>query len=918
MVVSARSSGRSTLLGAACVLLGLALIGGCTVEDPTFDVDASFDDASVPDAGDAGVELGDCRDDPAVCTDAQFCGPDGACLARDRPCDGTTECGPLDACDRPLVATSTTEPAGACVPRPDICASDAQCPGGRCLAIGICGPAVTRAEIEGRALVPRASCAIDADCGLLRFCRGGVCAGCTENADCPGNLLCRDAQCVEPARCDAATAVDDCFPGNVCNGGRCQRPEADCTPDPEDDTFELARDLADGVYTNLTICGDDEDWYALDVPASHGVEVVLTSTASQANLTAEIVEASGDAPKGTTRLDLPGLSVVRAPADEARTLYVRVYSRDTSGTYRLAVRYEAAQCTSDPVEMVGDDVTVPTNVTFDAYICASGPDRRTFEVEAGDRLELALRTLEGEAQPSASLALFDAAGVQIDPSLTSTGAGEASARAEAFGAAQRVTLAADATPVPTIGALYEVQLVRRLAGRAGVCQSATVVDPTGGPQRVQGDLTSAQDVGRPVCSQVVDAPEFAAAERHDLIFRLEPPTEHTLLRATARPTAGTDPKLALAVLEDCADDLTTSACDAAPFPRSSAAVEVVLEPGEQRFLVVSSDGPAEDVRFELEVEYGSLASFPNDRCDAATPLTETGTRAVLLFGAQDAGTWGARNDDQLWSDDVSSACFAFAEEGRGPDRYYALDLAPDERAAVELTGPLGGMLWTGIACGDMPGTCLQAAVRDFSSPVLRATFTASISGANHIVVVDGSEATDQGRYTLRTIRDAQCLEDTDCQGPGLNLCGASPCRCDDYRCRTAPLNDRCNGAATGISGGPGSVVLEGSTGAASDDYAPSCVGGGQPDVVYSVEVYDGAKELAVRITDATFDPALEVSYEACGDAAGEESTVCVDDVRFPTVLLPEVRIPEPQPGLYFITVDSFAGEGAFTLEVEVL
>ena len=183
-------------------------------------------------------------------------------------------------------------------------------------------------------------------------------------------------------------------------------------------------------------------------------------------------------------------------------------------------------------------------------------------------------------------------------------------------------------------------------------------------------------------------------------------------------------------------------------------------------------------------------------------------------------------------------------------------------------------------------------------------------------MLDGAGATDQGLYDLRTVRNAQCLADADCQGSGFNLCNGSPCRCDDYQCALAPANDRCPGTLIDLGpSGFGAARIQGSTGAATDDHQ-ICVGFEQPDVVYAVTVPEGASELVARIVDATFDPAMEIRQDTCVDGGG--SVRCVDDVRYPDVLLPEIRIPDPEAGTYYIVVDAFADEGAFTMDVELL
>jgi hypothetical protein len=911
---SARLGYARGMMRARWLLLAALGLGACTVEDPTFDAGAPAKDAGFPDAGFPDAGPPDCVRDPGVCGPDAFCGPSGSCIARSRPCRSSSTCGPEDVCVRPVVASSTTALDGTCQPPAGACGSDDACGGGHCLPSGRCGPRAARADVIDGALVPVAACAGAAECGVAGRCVAGACDTCAVNSDCGGGLRCEAGACVEPARCAAAS---DCFPGNRCTGGRCQRRVDTCAAESENDDADHPTPLEDGAYTGLSICGDDLDYYLLVVPPGHGVQVVLTSSAAALTVQAELQDALERPLDAVGTLALPGLRVLQTHPDGGASLLLKVWSADQSGPYDLAVRYVPGLCRDDAVGLYGDrdGLLIPSNVRYTAVACYRSDDRVRVAAAPGDRLDVEATFLGSGGGPSfaAPQARFlDAQGQIIDPELASATGTTAVAATGPRPEAAPVALVIRAERLPTAGEAYTVKLTRRLAGRAGSCDAAPTLDPTAGPQRVQGDLSAAGDLGRPACAgQPV---LFSAPERHDLLFRLTPPAEDVLLVATARPVAGVDPRLSVALLSECADDDAAVACDASPFPRSPVMVQALLSAGEARTLMISSDGRREDVRFELEVSYTSVVAFADDRCVDATPLTTTGTQAVLLFGGDG---WGAQDDDRLWSDLVSSDCAASAGDGGGVDRFFHLDLAPGELAAVELTGPEGALLWSGRACDDLPGTCTGALARDVTHPVARLTFTASTTGTTHYVAVDGEAAGAEGTYVLRTVRNAACLADADCQGANLNRCGGSPCRCDDYQCRLAPDNDRCNGQRLDFGAGVfGSARVTGSTGAASDDYRLTCIGSGQPDVVYSVSVPGGASELVARIVQATFDPALEVRKDTCVDGGAE--VWCVDDVRYPEVLLPEVRVREPEAGVYYLVVDSFAGEGAFTLEVEVL
>ncbi|MCB9651965.1 MAG: PPC domain-containing protein [Deltaproteobacteria bacterium] len=895
-------------------LLVLALgLTACTVEPPTFGTDAGTADVGFPDAGFPDSGPPDCLRDPGVCGPAQFCSPDGVCLERDRECGTSLACGPHDVCVRPVVPTSTTSLPGTCQPPPGACRSDAECGGGHCLPAGICAPTAARAALSGDALVPEAACGAGPECGVAGVCRDGVCSACAVNADCGGGLRCESGACVEPSRCEAAA---DCFVGNRCTGGRCQRRVDACAAESENDDADHATVLEDAAYLGLEICGADVDYYALSVPEGLGVQVILRSDPAQATLRAELQDAIEDPVPSVGTLALPGLYLLQANPEDGELL-LKVWSTDQSGGYDLLVRYVPGLCQDDAVGLYGDaqGLMVPGNIAYTAVACPGRDDLVRVDAAPGDRLLATATFLGAEGEPSVAIPearFVDAQGQVVDEGMASTTGTTAAAATAPRPSPGALGLRVRARQLPTAGEAYAVRLTRVFAGRVGACDDAPVVNPNLGVQRVQGDLSAAVDLGRPTCAGAGGV--FALPERRDALVRLAPPTEDVLMVANLVAVTGTDPRPSLALLTDCTDDDTAVACHTAPFPRSVATVEALLLAGEARTLMVSSDGRSEDVTYELEVSYTSVVSFANDRCAEATPLTTSSTQAVLLYG----GTgWGAQDDDRLWSDLVSGACAHAAGDGAGVDRFYALELNPGELAAVELTGPQGALLWSGLACDTMPASCTGAVVRDFSNPVARLTFTASTSGTTHYVAVDGIDATDQGTYVLRTVRNAACLIDTDCQGPNLNRCGGSPCRCDDFQCRLAPDNDRCNGERLDFGGADfGSARVTGSTGAANDDYTPTCLFAGQPDVVYSVAVPAGASELVARITQATFDPALEIRRDTCVDGGGD--VWCQDDLVYGEVLNPEIRVREPAAGVYYLVVDSFAGEGAFTLEVEVL
>lgn len=139
---------------------------------------------------------------------------EGACLA---------DCGPGISC-RTHYACAPTAGGGACVPS---CKSDADCPGGVCLASGLCGQDLRLARVG-------APCAGSPDCG-----RGGICLGeadgypagyctagpCDPSGSAPALTCPAGARCVAAASSalclDACAADGECRAGYICLSGTC-------------------------------------------------------------------------------------------------------------------------------------------------------------------------------------------------------------------------------------------------------------------------------------------------------------------------------------------------------------------------------------------------------------------------------------------------------------------------------------------------------------------------------------------------------------------------------------------------------------------------------------------------------------------------------------------------------------------------
>ncbi len=880
----------------------LFVVAACNVE-PRMIVDP----APPTDAGmvtrDGGTRDGgsDCRLGQVTCGANEFCGADGLCVSRTRGCRYSAQCASGDVCVKSIAATSTVTP-GVCAARPNGCQADADCDG-RCLGLGVCGPEADRFVVVGTTPSPVLTCADARDCGPGSTCRRSECSRCQADEDCLGGLTCDDGVCAEAATC---LSDADCYGGNVCaESARCERPTAGCTIDSDNDFATGAVPLEDGWYGDLTICGEDVDWYTVEIPHLEGVYVVITATSSYTTLDVEI-----DPPpetQGLVRsLELPNVVAFAVPQvfldgpDSTTTLNFAVGTLDTNARYTVEVIADRRGC-ADALDLFGDRaehaLRAPANVSFERIGCPNGVDRVAVDALADDQVIVS----GAWTSPSMDVDFFLRASagdlVATTPTVASTS--EETVTSVVLTSADRLTVEANTRRVPTQGTAYTMSVSRDLGTREAICANPPDLVLSNGMASVTESFTGASNLGRPECAENVDcsAGELCALyseyERRDRLYRITPPTAPSVLTASVRPVNRAAARMSVALLSSCEDDTSDLVCNASPLVRNATSIERQLTTPDPMFLMVSSDGEIEDFDFQLDVAVETIQVPPNDACFDAEDLAASGTRRVA--------TYGADNKDQLRETGLCGA----ATDGAGPDRFYRMSLAARERAAVELTGPQGGFLWAGTSCAAMTETCTTAATiaSDFSSPIAITTFEPGIDQTFY-VAVDGLRRGTQGAWQMRTIREPEleCLNDGDC---------VAPLRCDDYACRAVPTADTCPGDTVMLTNGFASI--SGSTGAANNRFAPTCGGSASPDVVYAVTLPAGLDEAAFRIADARFDPLLAVRFGRC-DADPNEA--CVDDVRYPDVLLPEVRVEAPAAGTYYVIVDAFAGEGPFTLEIE--
>jgi hypothetical protein len=866
-------------------LAAAALAAGCTVEPEPLPPMEGITDGGVADTGvtDGGLS---CRRGQTTCPSGQYCTDEDECAPRPVSCTLTPDCAPGDVCLN-----------GRCTVHELACDEESDCAGSdTCIAAGYCSASLTR---EGSLGVV---CGSGPECGPGGICSNGACSGCADDRDC-GSLRCFFGSCLERSPC---AGDSQCFAGNSCEMTECARPTDVCVPDPGNDDPSSSTLLKEAYVKGLTICGQDFDYYKIFLPERTGVQIAITSTRAQATLSAVVSNEEGGQIEGAATLALPGIIVIDVPGqNESSTVTLELSSIDTNAEYAIDVHHHPLGCAGDLLDIYGDSTRTRATVigagTFGLVACGRDDDWIELDLSPGDAL-IAAAAWDGAVGADLDLEVYGPTGLLIAEGLSTATATETLAT-DRIAAGGRVAVRVFSKRAPSAGVPYSLQLARTLGTRFSACETPAEIrlsNGTSGSGSVLGTLSGAADLGSPACE---DDSRASAPERGDLIYRVDLPVAGSVLRATLVQTASTStvtptPRTAtvsIALLEDCLDELSVVACEASPRPLRPTSLVLTREAAGPVYLMISSDGaPNERIDFRLDVEVEVPGPPVNDTCSAAIELS--GTTTI------DASTFGAENDAALATSGVCGA----SGLGAGPDRFYRLSLSTGDRAALELTGPRGGFLWIGTDCAMLTQTCTVADSIEVGDPA-RVVLAPRLA-SNYVVTVDGRAASHVGDYQLRVIRrpELQCTGDQEC---------VPPLRCDDYACTGVPANDTCPGTPIALS--TGVTEIRGSTGAANDNFRLTCaVSAGRPDVVYQVTVPPGHSRLVARIVEANWDPILAIRSPSCASAAEDNELACVDDVRYPDLILPEAEIANPS-GTYYIIVDAYAGEGPFLMEIEL-
>lgn len=324
----------------------------------------------------------DCREDPSLCSESEFCSSvSGRCFSQQQRCGREqAQCPRGQQCD---AAEGVCKPIGLC--NADLDCSDLE----QCSTNGVCEPIACDSSAdcgESGVVCVDGSCQAGCDppsapCPEGRFCRQNVAgapgeciAGCSDNQDCNFGFICDLAlaqpQCIAEGSC----AVDaECREDEICRQGACV--QSPCTSDEgcpaglscartqcvggdcTEDNFSPNHDSASASVledvtldiANLSRCAGRPDWYAFDLSDGELLEVEVRSTATD-ELVISLHEPSLDVLRINERASNLLALDYQARSDERVLLRVDS-SMLENATYSLAVsRSLVGACEEDSFE----------------------------------------------------------------------------------------------------------------------------------------------------------------------------------------------------------------------------------------------------------------------------------------------------------------------------------------------------------------------------------------------------------------------------------------------------------------------------------------------------------------------------------------------------------------------------------------
>lgn len=359
---------------------------------------------------------GDCTSHDG-CPLGMFCAQ-GLC----QPGAAVEECGALGQC-----------PEGMKCNRPNrVCEEDIGCyHSADCLDDEVCNPGTLRCETrcteeteadvcaarerctaEGRCV----ECEADGDCGPGLTCNtvAGRCAGsetCFSDGECPAGEVCNRATSTCTAPPPPCASDEDCLEDERCDlvRGRCIL--SLCQPDqdePNDTQAEAVR-IGPGDREHLTVCGTEEDWYA--VPLLRGDRLNV-------NVEADILVANGLSVQlrdAASRILDEDPLIVDATVASDGDYFLRVRTHDERAAYALHVLVARGVPCDDDGREENDSVTaaspLATGVHRNLQACPADPDWFAVSVPAGKTITA--RLVHDPFGGDLDLLLFDGDGATL-------------------------------------------------------------------------------------------------------------------------------------------------------------------------------------------------------------------------------------------------------------------------------------------------------------------------------------------------------------------------------------------------------------------------------------------------------------------------------------------------------------------------
>jgi len=824
------------------------------------------------------------------------------------------------------------------------CVEEGNDPQSLCIDEDRC-PAPQTCNVLGECEDP-AECDNDDDCVSERCDEeAGVCVVCEFDEDCPGGQICMFGQaCIEPEVCEDDL---DCLGARVCVDDACEA--GDCEADDLEDNNGPAEaaEIGAGVIRDLTICGQDEDWYQVRVPVGHGLNATIGFDPANGDVDLELFLADDpNAPIDiSAEFGAPSETVTLDYAEEDTLVLVHVYtaSPDVAATYDLAVELVAGlACEDDGFDEANAGNTqnealfINAGLIFEGSICAGDVDWFVVRLAPGETVVADL--LFDAALGELSLDLVDANGAIVQAGEDIDGGLSAQFTANVDGPVWVQIGGGEAAAVNN----YDLSISKFMAGGLQECADALDAEPLEPGIEVHGDTSAAASGADHIatCNVSMDGADDVYRIHLDkpsvVTIRLETEEDWDAVMVLrddcdavgAEIACADDPEEIVALLEPGDYFIIVDAWndDAGPYTLTWEIEDPICIPGERGCLgnlvaVCAEDGSGWIPIAECDGlcdEDGAVCVAGNDTCDEAEELEDGVAAEGSTVGVGDEYDTGCSDETAISGDLV-----------------YSFTL--EERTGVKLTltsdeGLMSVAVRSACRAPDSEMFCdFTAADPDLPS------ITTILDAGTYYVLVDGLGVEGEFELLYETFEfECDFFEETTRCHPEPDMDGwmqrcvvdfnreevtvwedALECEhgCQDGHCIVD--NDMCADAEVLVPG----ALVSGSTIGAQNGGNPTCVlnfqgqgyGSEAADVWYRFEIPQemGRMGVELRVEDSDFIGMLHVRTD-CDQQASE--VACAPPREGFFGFLPPSWSGPLDPGTYFVAVDGLLDfEGQFGL-----